>query len=428
MPTMGGASVNLNYRIIKIKVTLHDIGLFFVIFSRLNNALYESDIFFLAAILISSIGILSRLKKLLAQPKRYIVWLSLFLTIYISSMMWAENPTRTWNNFIATAGRAIILLYIYTSITNKDELIRVISVFTMAVIANDIFIFIVYGPSVLIQARIDDQVSAAGNSNTIGMSSAFAFILTVFKTRLYLTEKNKPRIIQYAILLGFILLSGSKKALLIIVFALGFYYILSHRNKLANIIIIGLVVILGYELLINVPALYLMVGNRVESLINGMFSIFDLGKLTTSNLIQTSLNSSDRVRMNFVLYGIQWIREKPVIGHGMANFIDLYGRMYTKSYYAHNNYIEIGVGLGAVGIITYYWIYLYMLRKSLRIIKEYACAKVALAIIILAIILDFGLVSYLVLEFQFYFMVGFILISSPDLYEESRRNENNQMG
>lgn len=409
MPTVGGTIVTTSsFGKIRLKITLRDFALFFVIFSRLNNLLYENDIFFMVTIAIAGIGVVSRINKLLAQPKKYLLWLGAFLILYISSVLWAEYPIRTINNFIATFGRAIIVVYLYSNMTSIDDIKHVVSVFTITVIINDLFVLAVYGPGVLIQARILDQVSEAGNSNTLGMSSAYAFVLTIIMDKMYGDGRFKAKLGTYIILLAIVLLSGSKKAMLVIALALGLYYIFSHRNKLANIIIIGVVVIIGYQLLINVPALYLLVGNRIESLINGLFSIVDLGKLTTSNLINTSLNSSDRVRANFILYGIQWFREKPFVGHGMANFIDLYGRMYTKSYYAHNNYIEIAVGLGIVGLIIYYSLHIGIINRSIRKLSEAKEAKLALILVILSLIIDFGLVSYLEIDSQFILSLAFV--------------------
>lgn len=421
MPTMGAIIVRITIPRGNNEL-YHYITLFFVILGRLNNSMYESDFVFAGLIVLSALGTLSKIGHIDKKASRYLIWVISFLGLYIFSLSWAYDPVTTRTNFIATFGRFILAVYIFLNLAEADGIKKVAGCFIVAVVANNIFISIVYGPTALLVARETEQATGAGNNNTIGMSSAFALIMCFYlRTKPHLSRFRS--VILPAFLIIFVALSGSKKAFIIILFAFGMMYFLSHRNKLGAGIMIFISLLIVVNMVMNVPFLYYALGNRIESLIRGLFSMFGSTNYSAGNLMGTAFNGSDRARMNLILYGLQWIKEKPILGYGMANFIRLYGNIYSKALYAHNNYIEIGVGLGLVGLVVYYSLYIFIIRNSLKNIRRSSHSKLAFTLIMLCSILDFGLVSYLETDFQIIIGIAYCLSVGIGISSESGNEE-----
>jgi O-antigen ligase len=328
------------------------------------------------------------------------------------------NTSRTYTNFIATLGRMIVVLYAFTHMNSMEGIRKVINAFLVAVVLNNLFILAVFGPSALTEVRTSGVVTQAGNNNSIGMSSAYAIILYWYLGNE--RRRKKPfMILIYAFLMLIVLLTGSKKALLILFLAVAIMYFLMHKNKLTVVLVIAVVVAVGYFLLLNVPFLYSLIGNRIQSMVHGIISMLQLENLTADNLINTSLNKSDRTRFYMILRGLEWAKERPLLGYGMANYQDLFGTVASKNMYSHNNYIEIWVGLGIVGLCWYYSLYAKIILGTWRHARRDANIAVALMLILLLMILELGLVSYLELYSYLTIAIAFnLMINKNDLLRE----------
>lgn len=387
----------------------HQCALLFVIFGRMNNLMLESDLAFLFVIGVAGIGILLKSRTLLDGGLRYPAWLVGFLALYIVSSMWAEDASRTYTNFIATTGRMIVVLYIFLYMKDMVDVRKVVNIFLTAVVLNSLFVLVVYGPGALIAVREEMAEQSAGNNNGIGMSAAWAAVLDWYLGTEPGKKRNPFKILLYLLLVAMVLLSGSKKALLILVLAVATMYILTRRNKLTVALIVVAAVLVLYQLLIAVPVLYRLVGFRIEEMVQGTISMLKLDAYTLNELMDTSLSDSDRVRYNMVFRGLEWAKERPIFGYGMANYIILYARTYGNYLYAHNNYIEILVGLGIVGVVWYYSLHLGIVRRIWKPAKTNRYAKIAMMLIILTLVLDFGLVSYLELDSNLVLCIAFCI-------------------
>lgn len=385
----------------------HQFALLFVIFGRMNNLMLESDIAFLVVIAVAAVGILLKFQALLRSGLQYPVWLGGFLILYAVSALWAVDASRTYTNFIATAGRMIVVLYIFLYMTDITDVRKVVKIFLTAAVLNSLFVLVVYGPGALIAVREEMAEQAAGNNNTIGMAAAYAVVLDAYLGAEPGKKRNPFRFLLYALLVMMVLLTGSKKALLILVLSVSAMHILTRRNKLTVILLVLAVALLIYQLLITVPILYRLVGVRIQELVRGTLSMLRLDAYTLNELMDTSLATSDRVRYNMIFRGLEWASEKPVLGYGMANYIILYARTYGNYLYAHNNYVEILVGLGLVGLCWYYSLHIGILSRIWKSVQNNQYAKIVMMLMILQLVLDFGLVSYLETSAQIALCVAF---------------------
>ena len=159
----------------------------------------------------------------------------------------------------------------------------------------------------------------------------------------------------------------------------------------------------------NVPSLYNVVGIRLEQ---------TLLQIEGGNDVK--VESSMFVRYGLITYGLEWFKQRPILGYGANNFRVMSDQTYEflgMNFYAHNNYIELLVGVGIIGLLIYYWGYIVIISKSIRIWNFYT--KLALTLIIISLFIDIANVSYYSILSQFVLCIAFILIRLPIEHEKS---------
>ena len=218
------------------------------------------------------------------------------------------------------------------------------------------------------------------NPNTIGLVLSLSSVLSFY----LFNQKRKNVYLFVMVLLGFAsLFSGSRKAFAILitgVFLLSIIFA-SNRKKffISSIIGVALLTLLLY-LTLKWEPLYLVIGKRVESLVNGL-----MGGTT---------DSSTSIRFDMVSTGLQLFIQKPFFGYGLGNYRFISG----LNTYSHNNYTELLVSFGLFGTILYYSMHFYILRKGIMLIAKKGLKQnpAVLSCIFIGIIMlmDFGLVSY----------------------------------
>jgi len=123
------------------------------------------------------------------------------------------------------------------------------------------------------------------------------------------------------------------------------------------------------------------------------------------------VEASALYRESLIQYGIEWFKESPFFGYGLENFRVLNSIDYGNNVYAHNNFIEILVGLGLVGFLIYYFLYAYILIKLLPLVKKKSHNGIIIfTLLLISLFMDYASVSYDSKLTWIYFAVGFIVI------------------
>lgn len=376
----------------------HRVCLFMMFFGRMDGGLYESDIMFMALIAMAALGIFLLIfsKPLVKYRLSYVSWQITFLAICIMSYFWSYDKGVTVTHIIALIGRLILLTYIWLYLTRTGNIRLLMKMFIASTVLAMFHIFVQYGFTAVALARMDNvNISSGWNANTIGFNSVYSVFFAYLVRK---DEKNyaKRFLLYIAIVLCLImmLMTGSKKALFIILSTFSIYLFLLKRNKITTLLLIVVGAFSVYYLIMNVEGLYLIIGHRIESLINGLIS----------NDIQ-SFNTSDRTRMRLIEAGWGYFKEKPILGYGLANFKAL----MNSTLYSHNNYIEILVSVGLVGAFIYYYAYYFIFVKGIKMHVTFE-GKIALALIIPLVIAEYALVSYLVFQIQFVIIIAMFLV------------------
>ena len=246
------------------------------------------------------------------------------------------------------------------------------------------------------------------NANTVAIELAFGlfvafYLLTEFKWTL---SNNTRRLLKLYIPLSiiFIVLTASRKGLLIMVLPIIIYKVLSSKNSLQTMkyLILGIVVMfIAYEMIMNIAPLYNIVGYRIEGMLN---FFLDNGDTDTST----------STRMMMIESGKQWFFQKPWLGYGIDNYREL---LYLHTY-AHNNYIELAVDVGIIGTISYYSIFIYIIISYFSnsvLKKEYSSVCcMAVSAIITIISVDYGMVSYFDKYITFLICIFTVIISNKE--------------
>ena len=222
---------------------------------------------------------------------------------------------------------------------------------------------------------------AYANPNSLGILSLLA--LALYYAGADLGRSVVGRILSHAlglVLITAIVASLSRKALfgLVVVWALALA-VRGLRRRVA--VQMGLAAGMGALLVSLSEPLRLY----WDSSLARMGVVFE--RMTSSAGLDPSLVQRSR----FIEKGVALMSKAPLLGHGLHTFLWLSG----EQKYAHNNYIELGVSLGIVGVMLYYAFPAALLFGALqpRNRRQFG-SRMILILVPTVLMLDLGLVSY----------------------------------
>ena len=323
-------------------------------------------------------------KKLLIDKKVILVLIFIFFSTL--SLLWAENIENVLKVLVLLIGNELIAYIVMLLIYYKKDRLHLVM---YSVIAGTIVlgarVFISNGLLAYSSVRTIDGF----NANYLGMYAAIAANFALYYAI------NKKKNVRILFIISFILcvlitiLSFSRKALIFLFLPMIIYYIFKEHSLKISAIKILIVVILGLVALfaiMNIEYLYETIGWRIEVVINGMFN--------TGGEIDDSVSA----RMSMIEIGKELFAKRPILGYGLNNYKNML--LIEKPYgmtnvYAHNNYIELMVDLGIIGLAIYYALYIYIIYYALKKFKKLNSLQLWMfAILITLMICEYGVVSY----------------------------------
>lgn len=327
----------------------------------------------------------------------YTFYIFFFLIIVGMSFMWSLNEQYTLAAIKSVFKNFIILIYLSIAIKNKKDIYCVLKKYYIATVLTALYIIFNVVKADMFGVRISYNVlGESWNPNTFGVMLAFG----VFVSFLLLQSENRKSIrliyqLSMFLVVAIVLFTGSRKAFFTVVFTNGLYYFLIYRKRQYKKIF--MMIFAGFILLymvMNVPPLYNVLGYRLDTLFD-----FISGKGTT----ETSILD----RTNMIKLGYEWFKEKPILGYGMNNSQDLYYSFTGRAMYLHNNYFEVLVGIGIVGTLFYYSMYIVTLKRAFKCLRNSnTLSAFAFTTILTILIIEIGQVSY-----SYFYIQLFILLS-----------------
>lgn len=358
----------------KISIRKNDILLLFMIMSVL-------DIFSSFSILVELVSIVLILasnvtRRRLLRKNYYFYWLILFLSYSILSVGWSVNLIPVLYGCRGLVECLLIGLAVHTYLIDEISVISFLKIYIFSV-ALLLIKIVISTPLESIFARV---LSGGLNANVVGLEFTLAVLSAVYLIKEKYVRGKKYLILLFLLSVG-IVISGSKKAIIALIVGLAIYRILYSRNILSTVRrIIGLCVGLYaiYYLCMNVNGLYEIVGVRFE----GMIKAFTLGKYYG--------DASTFERLTVVEYAISMWKKNPIWGYGLNSF------EYITPFdiYTHCNYVELLFGVGVLGTVLFYSLYVWMIRNMLKVLLINKIFVFFLACTIIFLISDIGYVSY----------------------------------
>lgn len=342
------------------------------------------------------------------------VWQALFILHIWLSTMWAMDIDNAKGVALTTLinGACLVALVFLVQDDSKR-----INLFLVCMMVSPLLLMLRVGISNGFFVFFDTRVVGETSANTIGMTAALAFCLSfVSFTQRALT----PRWISSTFLalnLAITILSASRKALVILVLVVVIYSILlpgAHAaSRIFRAVLVSVSALIGYGLIMYVDPLYRLVGHRIETMINGLIGTGEV-------------DDSTQTRMGLIEYGVGWFREKPWLGYGGDNFRALMEVYYPgrPTEYSHNNFIELLVNFGVIGLVLFYWIYYTIIRTGFK--KHQALQPIQtmiLSLVISLLVIEYGFVDYYSRVFMAFVAVAWVAICTDTLNRTGQKIE-----
>ena len=313
----------------------------------------------------------------------YFVGTTLFILYgYFGTVLGIAIRNKIANTMVISLTLNLIMVFVICQyILWKRDLNKVIRFFENAIFITAI-ITIAVSRGTLFTGRLGSDTEI--NSNVLAMLSVYSMTLC-----LYLMKGSRFSwiyLLKIVVYISIVLLSGSRKGLLMIAISILLISVVNGRRKfIRNILISAIVLIVIYYLIMNVPVLYDIIGVRVEDLMSLV-------------LEEKTEDGSLLTRQELIEIGWDYIKRNPWFGYGYDNFklisgVD--GRLSgIYGLYSHNNYIELLFGCGIIGTVLYYFPMLLILIGLIKNLKTHPCIVYLLAIFVAKHVVEYGYVSY----------------------------------
>ncbi len=349
--------------------------------------------------------------KIYVDPT-YTVWLLSFLSFAALSYFWAESSDHVVNILKSLVVRLVILLLIRSAIRSKGDLHKLLVCVAGAAVVNSFYLLINSFEELTADtdSEIGNRLGTDGdwNANAIGMLVAIAALLF-----LYFYQKNtKPVkkitcVLLVAAMIVIALLTGSRKAFIIVLGGTIGYLLLTNKGKrFRTLLFAAAFVWVLFYIAMETEFFYSIIGNRID----GFLSLIT-GK--------GEADSSSTLREKLIAGAIEVWKEYPDVGCGLGCYQLFSVGFAGREMYAHNNYVELLADLGIVGTMIYYSGPMLLLVSLLRKLKNKENeGRLFLTLIVVILVLDFACVSYTDFLFSLVYMAAFSYISMKSKKEK----------
>lgn len=366
------------------KISVNQLGIILFLFGTIvfeNGSLIMK----IMKIFIVGLAVIVTYRRCYILKNTYILWLVLYSMYACMTTFWAID-TKTAETMSQTIILNLLCLWAYAQFVNKKDQYIKLSCRLMTVLPIIAFAVVVaeHGADALVGLRTleGEQTSL---HNAIGKDAAFAICLIIALREKNENYKWKTKLL-IALNLVIVALSGSRKAIIYLVIPIFAFLILRSRNPakfVRNIFLTIFAVIIMYVAFMKIPVLYNMVGESLQTMIVGLRGG------------ETDASTGARVRL--VRWGMEVFRERPFFGHGLENYKILHLYRFGQMYIADNNYIELLVDQGIVGLILYYAFHVWLINKFIKTIKKNRNNRFLIMLFgmeMAIIVCDYGVVSY----------------------------------
>lgn len=316
-------------------------------------------------------------------------WYAGFIGLYFVSMLWSRDlddflSLAVLNSFIQIVG---VIIVVGNHFHTRNDYEFGYKCLLWSVVYMCVLLILRTPLNAWGSERVGESIWL--NPNSIGLRTSVGFILCLY------FSKQKKSYYFLAIAMGVIaLLSGSRKAFIFILLEITLF-MLGKDNGWKTVLNICLVAIACGAIVyavFNVPALYDVLGKRIE-----IFLISSFGINVTHQYSMSVIDGSADERAQFRQMAIQMFFERPILGWGGNGFVTEMRRInFRHIAYSHCNYTELLATLGVSGLLLYYWKPVASLIRGTKIFLGNKDRLLLAALIVNAVymVLDYYYVAY----------------------------------
>ncbi|MBR5451682.1 MAG: O-antigen ligase family protein [Clostridia bacterium] len=325
------------------------------------------------------------------------VYLGLFTLVCLMSCLWAVDISAAFTGTTTMLQIFILVILLYNYIQKEEKLDFFITVMCIAATIFAVYTVLYIGVEEYFSGLEEGERLGWGinNVNSIGMTTASAFTLNLWRV-FYM--KRRMNIIFASICLVVSLGSGSRTAIIGIVFGIIALFTLKGKGTQRIKSVFQCIMILGIlYLILQLPAFDIFM-ERIDKMLLSLF-----GEGTADNSAET--------RFSMTEIGLQAFAQRPLTGVGIRNSNSI-TKEIGLSTYLHNNYVELLATVGIFGTVFYYLMFLTPLIKLFKSAwRQNHGAIVAVILILSHLVFHFGTVSYYNKESYLYLILAWATIS-----------------
>jgi O-antigen ligase len=309
------------------------------LFVYLSNIVYKITIVVFCAIALCLIIIKYKIK--IIKLRFFLNWMCFTLWSAIS-VLWAYNGVDI-NKIIVLLLIGCTCLAINTYISTREQIDIYLNMVILSSILLELYLLYYYGISIF-KDRFDNSFINANRAGTIFAVAAY------FAMYLWYSKKKISYAIWYLISFAGVLISGSKTSMLSCSIMCVGFIVIKDRKKwnvtIKNILIITIIAIVVFLMIMKIPILYNIIGERIAAFMETFSGENDTDKSTLQ-------------RMYLIRKGMEVFKQRPLIGVGIDNF-RYFNNLHT---YAHSNIVELLASVGLIGCILFYRLYYIIIRE-----------------------------------------------------------------
>lgn len=326
------------------------------------------------------------LSRKLPQRNMYqttIIWYGLFIIYSILSIFWSITYMDSYNMVMLLFRQFLVIFSLSMCINNIEDIYIALKIFLIActIMMMKLSFYMILGYS---GSKMWDEVT--GNYfNTVAQILAIAIIIAYFFIKI--TKLRRKRILYiFFILFSFyhILLTGSRKGLLMPLFGIVIFMLLQSGLNIRRIIINLFILICIFVVITCFLVQNEVFTSRIEIIFNLIFK-------------GNTLDESTTLRMSFIRLAKQMYLNSPIFGCGINTFASQCLINFGRNYYAHNNFYELLSGTGLFGVALYYWIYILSLIKFYILRKKNNIYILGFSVWLTLMVFEYGIVTYSVI-------------------------------
>lgn len=283
----------------------------------------------------------------------------------------------------------VITAFAINYMNNEEKIRFVLKAYVLAGLVLCIVAYGYYGTEIFRQAASSEYGirigGEFGDENALGISCSYSIIFALYFMLFHHNTLIEKIFYSLTMILSlpFALLTGSKKALILIFVGMFLLFFLKKGGKFVftrlGYMVLGIVAIyLVYQLLQKVDAFW-YIGRRMDE----MFQ----------TLLGNSLSATDQGRLYMIERGLSAFQDHPILGNGVAYSNVMFG------VYSHNNFVEILMNTGILGFVAYYSSFAVSFKRLFSRDRKGLWA-IMLTVIASMLFLELGMVNYYTRNFQ----------------------------